>query len=63
MPEESFLIALLKHKYYDSQHIKRTLMHFADNVEPDHHAYLCSLIWALYVHRHILQYPHSVSGQ
>ena len=42
---------------FDAQRTKRTLMHFAGNVDPDQRAHLCSLIWTLSVHRHILQYP------
>ena len=46
-------------KFYfenDAQCMKRALMHFADNVGPDYHAHLCSLIWAFSVRQHILQY-------
>ena len=28
----------------DVQHTKKAIMHFADNVGPDQHAYPCSLI-------------------
>ena len=42
---------------YDAQCKKRALLHFADNIGPDHRAHLCSLIWAFSVRRHILQYP------
>ena len=36
---------------------KRAIVHFADNVDPDQRAHMCSPIWAFSVHRHILQYP------
>ena len=32
-------------------------MHFADNIGPDQHVHLCSLIWAVSVCLHIIQYP------
>ena len=37
--------------------LKGLFMQFADNVGPDQHAHLCSLIWAFSVCRHILLYP------
>ena len=48
---------------YDIQHTKRALMHFADNVGPDHCAHLCSLIWTFFVPRHTTVSTDSVRGK
>ena len=42
---------------YVSCNLKRVFMDFADNVGPDQHAHLCSLIWAFSDHQHILPNP------
>ena len=50
-----FLISPQKH---DEQHTKKALIQFVDNVGPNQCVHLCSLIWAFFVRRHILQYIH-----
>ena len=49
--ENPILYALLEEAClsYDTQRTKRAHMQFADNVGPDQHAHLCSLIWAFSV--------------
>ena len=42
---------------YDAQTTKRALMHFADNIGPDQHEHLYSLILTFSVCQHILQQP------
>ena len=41
----------------DAQCGKKAFIQFANNVGPDQHAYLCNVICAFSVCRHILQYP------